>query len=195
MEQIRTFIAIELTEEILRSLREIQKRLQDTPAERYVRWVRPGGIHLTLKFLGNVPASRIEAITEGMQRACVGIEPFSLDVGELGCFPNPRRPRVIWVGVQEDTGQLARLQRAIEDEMKALGYPPEKRAFHPHLTLARTRKGTRSREQEELGRLIRDIVVGKLGRMQVERVSLMRSDLQPGGAVYTELAVAEFIAP
>ena len=195
MAEIRSFIAIELTEEILRSLQEVQRQLQDAPEGRCVRWVRPEGIHLTLKFLGNVPAHRIEAIAEGMRRACTGIIPFSFHVIGLGCFPNARRPRVLWMGLQENSGQLARLQRAIEHEMEALDHPPEKRAFHPHLTLARTRKGARSREQEELGWLVKSTVIGELAQMQVERVSLMRSDLRPGGAVYTELAVAELVAP
>ena len=195
MEEIRSFIAIELTEHVLRSLREVQERLGNMPAGHFARWVRPEGVHLTLKFLGSVPANRISAVAEGMRQACVGTEPFWFDVVGLGCFPNARRPRVLWVGIQEEGEQLVRLQRAIDREMEALGYPSEKRAFHPHLTLARIRKDARSQEQEALGHLVMTTAVGELGRVRVERVNLMRSDLRPGGAVYSQLALAELNAP
>ena len=193
MEEIRCFIAIELTENILRSLEEVQDQLRNSAAGRYARWTRPEGIHLTLKFLGNVPADRIEAISESIESACEGIEPFSFDVVGLGCFPSERRPRVLWTGVRENTGQLAALHRAVDREMEVLGYPPEKRAFHPHLTLARARKGIRTREQEALGRLITSTTVDELAQMRVERISLMRSDLRPDGAIYTELSATELV--
>lgn len=186
MEQIRTFIAIELEEAVLDGLAQVQEQLKEDGATRVVRWVRPGGIHLTLKFLGNVPAQRIDGIGQALKRACTGFGPFTLTFGGLGCFPSARRPRVVWVGVQGDTETLARLQEAIEEEVAPLGFPTEKRGFSPHLTLGRVKKASTS-EQRQLGELIRRTEVGLVGQMTVRAVNLMRSDLKPSGAVYTPL--------
>lgn len=188
MEQIRTFIAIELDESTKAGLAELQEWLQAEVPKDIVRWVRLGGIHLTLKFLGNVPATSISGITEALQRACRGFAPFSLTCGGLGCFPNPQRPRVVWVGVEEETGALARLQQAIEAEVAPLGYPTDKRSFHPHLTLGRAQRRAPSRDVRQLGEVIAKTDVGRISEMEVQAVSLMRSDLKPGGAVYTQLA-------
>ena len=112
MPRLRTFIAIELSSELLNRLQEVQRDLQKRVPPQVVRWVRPQGIHLTLKFLGEVPAERIQAITQAVERACTGVAPFTITAGGLGCFPNLRRPRVVWVGVDEPTGNLSRLQQA-----------------------------------------------------------------------------------
>jgi 2'-5' RNA ligase len=186
MEQIRTFIAIELEEPIRAGLARVQEQLTREPAARIVRWTRPGGIHLTLKFLGDVPARRIEEIGQALERACVGFAPFPLTVGGLGCFPDTSRPRVVWVGVQEESESLARLQEAVEREVAPLGFPTEKRGFSPHLTLGRV-KGASPGEARRLGELIHGTEIGSLGQMSARAVSLMRSDLHPSGAVYTSL--------
>lgn len=186
MEQIRTFIAIELSEEVKAGLVKLQGELKRKGEG--VRWVRPGGIHLTLKFLGDIPADRIKGIAQAVRQACVGLSPFQLIFAGLGCFPNLRRPRVIWVGVEGETETLARLQRAIEGNLKALGFPPEKRGFTPHLTLGRVRRRVGSRERRSLGQLVEATAADELGEMMVEAVNVMRSDLKPTGAVYTQLA-------
>ena len=188
MEQIRTFVAIELDDSIKAGLTELQKRLKAEAPPGAVRWVRPDGIHLTLKFLGNVPASRIKEITRAIAGACRGFGPLLLSVGGLGCFPNSRRPRVLWVGVEEPTGALAKLQRAIEEALAGLGFPPEGRSFHPHLTLGRTQRRVSSGDVRRLGQLVEETEIGQLGRMEAKAISLMRSDLKPTGAVYTRLA-------
>ena len=189
MPRLRTFIAIELSSELLNRLQEVQRDLQKRVPPQVVRWVRPQGIHLTLKFLGEVPAERIQAITQAVERACTGVVPFTITAGGLGCFPNLRRPRVVWVGVDEPTGNLSRLQQAVEAQLEALGYPREGRAFHPHLTLGRVQRRAASSEVRELGEKIAAITLGELGQMRVSEVHVMRSDLRPDGAVYTALAV------
>ncbi len=189
MEQIRTFIAIELPDEVRAGLAGIQEELKRRGEG--VKWVRPEGIHLTLKFLGNVPADRIEEIIRAVREACVGFSPFQLSFAGLGCFPNLRRPRVIWVGVEGETETLARLQKAIEDNLDALGFPREKRGFSPHLTLGRVRREVGSGERRRLGQLIEATATDQLGEMVVESISVMRSDLKPTGAVYTRLAVVK----
>ena len=191
MEKIRTFIAIELDESIKDSLTELQERLKGEAPRGSVRWVRPGGIHLTLKFLGDVPADQIGEIAEALQEGCQGFASFYLSCGGLGCFPNLKRPRVVWVGVQEETGTLARLKKSIEENVAPLGYPTEKRKFSPHLTLGRVQKRAGSGDLRQLGELIGALEIGMLGQMQVRSVNLMRSDLRSSGAVYTRLAEVE----
>jgi len=191
MEKIRTFIAIELDESVKDGLAKLQERLKGKAPQGSVRWVRLEGIHLTLKFLGDVPADQIEEITRALQKSCQGFAPFSLSCGGLGCFPNLKRPRVMWVGIQEETGTLAKLQKAIEENVAPLGYPAEKRKFSPHLTLGRVQKRAGAGDQRRLGELVGASEIGILGQMEVRSVNLMRSDLRPSGAVYTRLAEVE----
>ena len=191
MEQIRTFIAIKLDETINAALADLQGQLKAKVPQGSVRWVKPEGIHLTLKFLGDVPANRIEDVKRALIQACAGFPAFSFSVGGLGCFPNPRRPRVVWVGVQEESGTLKRLQKAIEDGMEKLGFAPEGRRFHAHLTLGRTQRRASSGDVRRLGQLVSEAEIGPLGQMEARAVSLMKSDLKPTGAVYTQLAAAK----
>ena len=191
MKQIRTFIAIELNETINAALTDLQEQLKAKVPHGSVRWVRSEGIHLTLKFLGDVPVNRIEEIEQALAQACAGFPAFSFSVEGLGCFPNPRRPRVVWVGVREESGNLAGLQKAIEDGMERLGFAPEGRRFHAHLTLGRTQRRASSSDVRRLGQLVSETDIGELGQMQARSVSLIKSDLRPTGAVYTQLAAVE----
>jgi 2'-5' RNA ligase len=184
---VRTFIAIELTPALLTALEGVQDRLRQRKGGEAGRWVRKEGIHLTLKFLGDVPEDNLTGIYEGVARACMGNESFALTATGVGCFPNSRRPRVIWVGIREDTGNLERLQKLVDGELGRLGYPKDRRAFSPHLTLARVRRRASRAKVEALGRSVANECVGELARMQVDAVSVMKSDLTPQGAIYTEL--------
>jgi len=191
MEKIRTFIAIELDENLKNCLTKLQEQLKGEAPQGSVRWVRPEGIHLTLKFLGDVPANRIGEITQALQKSCQGFAPFFLSCSGLGCFPDLKHPNVVWVGVQEETGTLAQLQKAIEENLASLGYPAEKRPFSPHLTIGRVQKRVGASDLRQLGELVGASERGVSGRMEVRSVSLMRSDLRPDGAVYTRLAEVE----
>jgi 2'-5' RNA ligase len=193
METVRTFIAIELSPDVLARIGELQTRIKKDVPPSLVRWVRPEGIHLTLKFLGEVPADKIDAIAEAMQGACAPHPPFAVAIAGMGCFPNPRRPRVVWVGVDEPSGTLARLQRDVERAMKPLGFPPEGRKYSPHLTLGRV-KGRAPAALQALGEYVSRAQV-HLGEMGVSSIHLIRSDLQPSGAVYSELASAPLRGP
>lgn len=190
-ENIRSFIAVSLNDEAHAALRRLQDSLCKGAEAQASRWTPPESIHLTLKFLGDVPASRLPDIAEAMRQACRGHRPFAIALAGLGCFPNYRRPRVAWVGVTGDIAALQRLQEAIEEAMAALGYPLEGRAFSPHLTIARLQRRASAKEVEAFGRLIQGTVVGEIARLKVDRVYLMRSDLKPSGAIYTKLAMAE----
>jgi 2'-5' RNA ligase len=187
MPTIRTFVAIELAPAILERLGDLQSRMQQDLPPKLLRWVRPEGIHLTLVFLGEIQVEQADRVAEALRQACAGHGPFSVSIAGMGCFPNTRRPRVVWVGVDEPSGALARLQRDIEGALEPLGFPPEGRRFSPHLTLGRVKGGGRQ-ALEALGTYVEQAKV-RVGEMRVEAVHLMRSDLQPGGAVYTELAV------
>lgn len=190
MEQIRTFIAIELSRDLKDSLSRLQECLKRQVPERSTRWMRPEDIHLTLKFLGDVPASRMASVSRAVETACRGFDRFAIELVGLGCFPSPRRPRVVWVGVREPTGVLSRLQKAVESTLVELGFEPEGRPFSPHLTLGRVQRKVSQRGRQRLGELIAESDVGLLGRMTVPSVNVMRSDLRPDGAVYTVLAHA-----
>lgn len=183
MDMLRLFIAIELPQHILTRLDNLQFRIKQDVPSGLVRWVRPEGIHLTLQFLGDVPSEQAAAIVASLRRVGPRFAPFEFEVGGLGCFPNSRRPNVIWVGVQENSGELSRLQGEIEQAMTPLGFRPEGRSFTPHLTLGRI-KGGRPEELQVLGDYITRSKA-RVGPARAEAVSLMRSELLPGGAVYT----------
>ncbi|MBN1584073.1 MAG: RNA 2',3'-cyclic phosphodiesterase [Anaerolineae bacterium] len=188
MSLVRAFIALELPQTILDKIERLQERLKQDVPSGLVRWVRPDGIHLTLYFLGDVPEEQISDIAGAMCQACTPYARFVISIAGLGCFPNASHPRVVWVGVDEQTGTLARLQQAVERALVPLGFPPETRSFHPHLTLGRVKGGDRERVQV-LGETITRARVD-IGRIEMASVSLMRSELLPGGAVYTQLAEA-----
>jgi 2'-5' RNA ligase len=188
---LRTFIAIKLDEELRDNLRGLQDSLQRQVSPRSVRWVRPEGIHLTLKFLGDTLPEQVEQVKVALNRAASGVGPFTFTVGGLGCFPNTRRPRVVWVGLHEATGILARLRDAVEAHVAPLGFPTEKRPFRPHLTLGRVQRRASKSEVREIGEVVAASAIGDIDEMTVTAVSYIKSDLRPSGAVYTTLLEAE----
>ncbi len=192
MERIRAFIAIELPIEIKDALAAAQHELQraDAGAARGVRWVAPGSIHLTLKFLGDTPTDKVEAIRQAIVQAAGNMAPIALRLGGVGCFPNPRQPRVLWVGLEGDLAALSRLQAAIESTVSPLGFPSEKRPFSPHLTLGRVRDDATPDHRRRLAAAI-STLRPSTAHFTATAVSLMRSDLRPEGAVYTRLAEVE----
>lgn len=188
METIRTFVAIVLPEPLLRQLAQVQRQLEKKAPPESVRWVNPEGIHLTLKFLGDTPVAKLESIRAALAAVAARSAPCTFTVGGLGCFPNARRPRVLWVGVQPVGGELAALQRAVEAAMKPLGFPPEDREFTPHLTLGRVRDRVAPADLARLGALISSTEVGTLGEVTARHFALIQSVLKPTGAEYTPLA-------
>ncbi len=191
METVRAFIAIPLPGSLLDELSRLQHRLKGKVPHRSVRWVRPEGVHLTLKFLGDTPRDKLPTIQEALSVVARHAPACSLGVEGLGCFPNPRRPRVLWVGVQEvqgPTGRLKALWAAIEEAMKSLGYPPERHSFNPHLTLGRVRRGTSRSDLSEISQLVTTARVDRLGEFDADHFELIRSVLKPTGAEYTTLA-------
>lgn len=190
MDAIRAFIAIELPEAILAELGNIEARLKPQMPHDTIRWVKADSIHLTLKFLGQVPSDQLGLITSSLRAAVAAHAPFTLEVREAGCFPNIHRPRVVWVGVQENGHRLHALQRAVENAITPLGYPTEIRDFTPHLTLGRLARDVRPADQKRIGEAVQAAGVDSLGKWEVREVALIKSDLKPSGAEYAVLTHA-----
>lgn len=188
MAGIRTFVAIQLEEEMHRQLARLIDNLRESVPARAVRWVAPENIHLTLKFLGEVPPAQIDAITEALRRAASTATPFSFELAGFGCFPSARRPRVLWVGIQETSGSLHSLQEAVDKELGKLGFKREERGFSPHLTLGRVREEVSASAVREIGQLMEKMELGVIGRQEVTSIHLFKSDLRPTGPIYTSLA-------
>lgn len=188
---LRLFIAIELSPEVKQALGHLQEDLKRQLPPRVVRWTNPPGIHLTLKFLGDTPEDKAQAVGQGMQVAAASFDPFELHVAGFGCFPNPRQARVLWVGVPDLPKPLAGLQRAIDLQMARLDYVRETRPFSAHLTLGRVNDRLSAAERRALADLLDRTKIGDLGVVHVQEVILFKSDLQPGGALYTVLARAK----
>jgi len=186
MEKIRAFIAIELPDAVSDALSLVQGRLR-VERHPYVKWVDPGAIHLTLKFLGNIDVEKVSPITEAIARAAQGVSPFHLELGGLGAFPNLRRPNVIWVAVKGDVERLASLQREIDHFLVPFGFSPESRPFTAHLTLGRLRERASAAERQRIGE---SLITAKPEEVpfQVGEISLMRSTLTPSGAIYSRLS-------
>ena len=160
----------------------IQEKLKAAGAD--VSWTRPEGMHLTLKFFGEIEDKRIPKIEKALDAVVDGIPTFTLSVSGMGTFPDMRRPRVIWIGLKEDGGNLLRLQKGVEEDLKKTGFPSEDRRFTPHITLGRIRS---NKNTDKLLRLIEEEKVEELGSFDVSEVHLIKSELKPAGAEYTEL--------
>jgi 2'-5' RNA ligase len=186
---IRSFVAIDLPESTKERLQQLCDRLKIEVPEETVRWSRIAGLHLTLKFLGNVAEGDVPKIRAALDEVAHHHQPFNFSVEGVGCFPNIKRPRVVWIGVEERSGALAALQRDVERALVPLGFEPERRGFHPHLTLGRTRRNVRYEDQRQLGEVIDAARVSKLDDIRVTAIKLMRSDLKPDGAVYSPLGI------
>lgn len=183
----RLFIAIPLPADVLAALTDVQDALRKHTPPRTVRWVRPEGIHLTLKFLGDVPAAKRDTLQTALGRTVLDHAPFTLATGALGCFPNPTRPRVAWIGIEQDRDALARLRDAVEEHIAPLGYPTEDRPFNPHLTLGRILRDARRSDVQRFGELLTQTERPPEHTWTITGVDLIRSELKPTGAVYTTL--------
>ena len=188
MEQIRSFIAVELPDELKSRLEQLETRLK-SETQAPVKWVNPDSIHLTLKFLGNIDAAMTGDITTVMEKAVEGIPPFRLEVKDLGVFPNVRRVQVAWVGLSGEVDKLRQVQQYLESNLEQLGFTSESRAFTPHLTIARLRNQASPDERQRFGQLI-TATSFEASTINVNAISLMRSQLTRQGAIYSRLASA-----
>ena len=181
---IRLFIAIEVAPAVREALAAAQAGLRKTDAD--VKWVTPERMHLTLVFLGDVPASRVPEIPPELDACCAGLAVFDMEAAGLGFFGNPHAPRVIWAGIREGEKAVVELQARIREVVLALGFKLEDRAFSAHLTLGRSRS---ARNGAALAKALA-MPCGTFGRTRVERALLMKSELLPTGPVYSILHAA-----
>lgn len=182
-EKIRTFIAISLPEFVLQTIGQAQDTLRGSGLN--IRWVRKEGIHLTLKFLGDINRDNVEKIKATMEQATNGFSSLTLMAEGIGVFPDFRRPRVIWVGISGDVQVLFDLQDDLESQLKTLGFPKEKRPFKGHLTMGRVKGRVDKTKFREALEGLRGF---KTDAFTVQSVVLFQSTLRPQGAVYTRLA-------
>jgi 2'-5' RNA ligase len=186
MEQVRSFVAIELPEELRLALNTLQTRLK-SHNQPFVKWVDPYGVHLTLKFLGNIAVGRIDEIIGAMREAAEGIPVFQLKIKGLGVFPNLKRVQVAWVGLNGEINMLSQLQQRIETGLSRFGFARESRPFAPHLTLARVRDRASAEERQAFGQLIASTVLEADYSFEVAAISLIKSQLTREGAIYSRI--------
>jgi RNA 2',3'-cyclic 3'-phosphodiesterase len=195
MPTLRLFTALELPPALRRQLADLISAFSASLPRGSVRWVRAEGVHLTLKFYGEVSQDKVPGLQASLRQAAQGASPLQLELEGLGTFPNAVRPRVIWVGLKGDLERLGALQRMVEEGAAPLGFAPEARGFSPHLTLGRVNAEWRPADKQKLGEAFARLGPGLHGRFTAETLSLMRSDLRPSGAVYTCLLAAALGGP
>lgn len=183
-EEWRVFCAVEIPSEVKEELGERAARLRERFLRVRASWERPEKMHLTMKFVGETERSRVVALSGAAERAAAGVGCFKLLVASAGVFPNERRPRVLWFGVEDDAGRLIELQRRLEDEASAAGFKRETRSFRPHLTSARIRdpRGARELAEAHVAEGFDPLA------FEVDSLVVIRSELSPSGSKYTTIS-------
>lgn len=181
-DQVRLFVACEIPEDVKQTIGGVIETLRGRSGTA-VRWIRPEGVHVTLKFLGEVPVKKLPAINLAVQAAVGGHSPFDLEFANIGTFGGREGLRIMWVGIAGDVLRLEALVRSMNAAMAVVGFEPERRPFRPHLTLGRVRDEIPTRQRAEI-----EVAVGKMAvpprSWRTTQVSLMRSHFTPRGVTY-----------
>lgn len=185
---MRTFLAIDLPEAILISIRKNVFPLQSKLPDDQVRWVPADNMHITIKFLGESDPSDLLDIKKRVAACCREVPKFGITFGGLGAFPSLRRVRVLWIGARDHSQGSVSLHSCIESALEPLGFEKERRGLHLHVTWGRVRRGTKASALRHLGEELSSLEVGDLGRMTVEQLTLYESKLLPAGAEYVARA-------
>jgi len=188
METLRTFIAIELKPDIQEQLNAIQAHLKKTGAD--ASWVKSPKIHLTLKFLGEIPSDKITSIISAIQATAECQVPFSLELTHLGAFPRIESPQVIWIGVEKGKEELKNIVFDLQERLAALGFPKEKKDFSPHATLGRLRS---SENRFALIKSLKEFKIQFPLAQEVRDIALIKSTLTSQGPIYEVLGKAELV--
>jgi len=183
---LRAFIAIEFSQHLQDAIEKQTLRLRQTLGDEIVRWIPSNNMHLTLKFLGDIATSHLDFLKQMLAREADGHPQFDLQIGGLGSYPTPKRPRVLWVGLHAPAA-LTSLQKGIEAGAFRLGYDQEEHPFSPHLTIGRVRQTASPADLSNIRAALDNIQLGNIGTARVDSVHLIKSELQPGGSVYTKL--------
>jgi len=183
----RTFVAVEIDEAVRRRAAELIKLLSQGTSD--VRWVEPHNMHLTLKFLGEVPLGEIPRVCEAVRRGAEEVAPFSFAFIRAGAFPHPGRPRTLWLGSGDEEQSATTLYKAVDQRLRKLGFRSENRKFVPHLTIGRVRRGGPG--LATLSRLLSEHAQFDAGTTAVREVTVFSSELSSDGPAYTPLGRAE----
>ena len=183
---LRCFIAVEIADALKDAIGNVIEALRKSGAD--VRWVSHRNIHITLKFLGSTDKELTEKITASLKNKLLTYPRFYIRISGAGCFPDRRRPRVIWIGIS-DPGELKGIQKDVDDVMKEFGFPPEERPFLPHITIGRARS---QKGAMEMLKVLDGFSKTDFGEIEIKGVTLMKSELKPGGAEYRSLAEIAF---
>ena len=182
----RLFIAVDFPPDIIAKIARITAYLQAQLPGKVMKWVAPESLHLTLKFLGNVREDRLSELETCMKAALQGQPSFNISIEGMGMYPNARKPRVLWLGIK-DPGNLGQIHHQLATTLQDFDPEPEKRAFSPHLTIARIRQNGSPQAIQEAGKILSQFKVDSLGTLKVCTVRLYKSDLTPNGPIYTSL--------
>ena len=194
MSLLRAFIAIELPSHVCDAIQKQTARLRQTLGNDLIRWIPTQNMHLTLKFLGDTASSYLDFLKQLLTHEANSHPQFDLQLGGLGAFPTSRRPRLLWIGIHAPA-DLVSLQKGIEAGASRLGYEQEERAFSPHLTIGRVRQNINPPELQKIRATLDTIQLGNIGIARVDSIHLFKSDLQPGGSIYTKLFSAPLSKP
>ncbi len=186
MLELRLFFALIFPEEILIKIASTISELRTLIPQGSIRWVKPGNIHLTLKFLGNVSQSKVTELTKVMSIAARHIIGCNADLQGLGAYPSISHPRIIWLGIKPDE-QMLQLFTNLENQLLPLGFPGEKRGFSPHITLARISENISDIERTAIGKVLNKIDIPLIARPSFDQFHLIKSDLDRNGPTYTKL--------
>lgn len=190
MKTIRAFIAIELTPEIRQQITLIIQKYQQLVPSGWVKWVTVENLHLTMKFLGDTDLNLIPSIQSSMDRMAATIPQFPITAAAAGMFPSARKPRIVWIGLDNKIG-LTGLSKSLDDSLAVLKIAREERPFSPHLTIGRVFQGMNDADLAKLGETVLLNQPGEIGKMNVDHISLVKSDLKPAGPIYTVIHTAK----
>ena len=180
----RVFCAIDLPENARASLIAHIKKLKEAVPDAHASWGREGSIHLTLKFLGDIPQASLQNLSAAASRAAAGLAPFTTRLEGTGVFPPHGSPRVLWIGVSDLEGKLGELQTSLEAESEKAGFLSEIRAFHPHITLARLRQPQHARSLASAHKAMEF----EPAEIAVTELLVIRSELRSEGSKYTTIS-------
>ena len=188
---IRTFVAVELDDSVKGHIAAAIEFLRGERIEG-LRLVRPEGVHMTLKFLGDIDASQVPKTAEVMAQVAARRAGFSLNLGMPGVFPNIKRARVLWIGVEGDLQLLRMLQSSVEEALTGIGFPAERQRFNPHLTIGRMHHRATRENRRRATDTLSSLPLPANHEIAVSAISLMKSTPQPGGAVYERISHSIF---
>lgn len=180
MAEIRAFLAVDLSDQLKDEIGQIQIKLKK--GIKNIKWVRRDNFHLTLKFLGNIDSNKLPDLKDGLSRVIQGRDIFSVNFNRLGGFPNIFRPKIIWLGVDQGKSELMNLQKIVETELLSQGFPKERSAYSPHLTLGRAKRDT---DLSLFSQILKQTNITLTQNTIIKSIKIFKSDLQSTGPIYS----------